>query len=339
MSTVTADGTENVMRWDRKSPGFLEAWYFTATHRRTGVGLWLRYTITSLIAGDPYCELWGFFFDPEGKRTFSGKARYGIDVLGSGPGRDDGALVRIGHAWLTENHLEGAIDNDERTLSWSLDFAPSDRCFQHLPPQVRSRVERRISTVCAPNLDVPVTGSVTLDGEILNFDGEPGHQGHRWGRRNSSTWAWTHCAVFEGSDDAVFEGVAARSGLGPIPIPTMTFLYLSLNGEDIAFNDLRGALRAKSRYELPTWAFTAHNDQYRIIGAARSSIDRIVQVRYTDPDGTLRHCANTEIGDLAIEVYRRDGALWRHSTSLTSLRGAHLEFGRREPFVELPVSV
>lgn len=338
MSLFTADGTENRMRWDRSSSGFMEVWYVTANHRPSGTGAWFRYTITAPVAGAPYCELWGFCFDPEGKRSFAHKERFPIDRLGAPNGRDDGALVRIGDAWLSENHLEGRLDKNGRTLEWSLDFEPAERCFQHLPAPLRNRIERRVSTVCSPNLSVPFSGTVTLDGEPMTFDREPGCQSHRWGRKHSLSWAWAHCSLFA-EEDALFEGVAARASFGPIPAPTTAFLYLSFRGQDLAFNELKWALRAKTNYEMPTWSFSAHNDDFKIVGAARTPIDRLMQVSYTDPDGSARYCANSEIADLAIEVFTRDGGAWRHAGSLTALRTAHLEFGRRDPFVEIPIVV
>jgi hypothetical protein len=339
VGTFTYEGTENRMRWDRVSKSFMEAWYATFNHRDSGSGLWIRYTITSPRFGDPYCELWGFWFDPEAKRNFAGKERFSIDRLGSPNGRDDGALVRIGNSFLAENHLEGKLERDRRTFTWSLEFDPAPGCFQHLPPSLRARIEKRVSTVCAPNLAIRASGTVRVDGEVFMFENDHGYQGHRWGRRQPGSWAWIHCSSFDAGEMAVFEGLAVRSSIGPVPVPTMTFLYLMLEGEEIAFNDLKWALRARSSYEMPTWAFTAFNDDYKIAGAGRVSIDRLMQVTYTDPDGSLRYCANSEIADLAVELYKRDGSQWRHAKGLTALRTAHLEFGRREPFVELPIVV
>ena len=336
MSSFTTDGTENRMRWDRRSTGFMEVWYATAIHRDSGCGVWLRYTLTAPEAGDPFCELWGFVFDPDGKRNFANKKRFPIDRLGAPNGRDDGALVRIGDAWLSETHLEGSLENDRRSLEWSIDIEPADRCFHHLPPQMRRRAERSVSTVCSPNLSVPFVGSVVLDGEALSFDGEHGCQSHRWGKKHSLTWAWAHCSDFE-QGDAVLEGVAAKAPLGPIR-PTTTFLYLRYKENDLEFNELRWALTAKSRYALPTWAFTARTEDWKIVGAVRGSIGDFVQVAYMDPDGSPRYCANSEIGDAAIEVYRRSANRWIHDGSLTSRGKAHLEFGAQRPFDELPVA-
>ena len=246
-------------------------------------------------------------------------------------------MVRIGDAWLSESHLEGELsDEDGKTLTWSLDFTPAPATYQHIPPALRKRVEKRVSVVCSPNLSVPFTGTVSTDSHTLSFSGERGCQSHRWGRRHSQTWAWAHCSSFE-SGDALFEGVAARTRFGPFPSPTITLLYLENAGEKLVFTEPKWALRARSRYEMPTWAFTAHNDAWRIAGAARSGIDRLVQVRYEDPDGSERYCANSEISDLAIEIYGKTSLGWKHARSLTALRNAHLEFGREVPYPELPV--
>ena len=69
MTALTSDGTENQMRWDGRKRPFIEVWYATLNHARTGAGIWLRYTITSPAGGDPYSELWALFFDAESKRS------------------------------------------------------------------------------------------------------------------------------------------------------------------------------------------------------------------------------------------------------------------------------
>lgn len=338
MSVFTNDGTENRMMWDRRETGFMEVWYATLNHPATGSGVWLRYTLTSPTASAPYCELWGFLFDGSGARSFAGKERYDIDRLGVSNGRDDGALVRIADAWLSENHLDGALSANDRSLAWSLDFAPANRCFQHLPEKVRKRVERRVSTVCSPNLSVPFSGTVTVDDHVLSFDGAPGCQSHRWGKKHSLSWAWAHCSVWEEGRDAVFEGVAAQASLGPIPAPKTTFLFLDYDGEEIAFNMLKWALRARGKYELPEWTFTARTDRWKISGVARASKDNMFQVTYSDPDGAKRYCANSEIADLTIEVMARSGSAWRRHGSLVATGTAHLEFGRKERFADIPVA-
>lgn len=334
MGSFTTWGTENEMRWTPGSARIMEAWYVTITDRASGWGFWFRYTISVPDRGDPYCDLWAFAFDPEGRHTFAGKKRSSVAAL-----TREGVNVGIGSAWLTDDHLNGEVIAGDRRLSWSIDFVPAKRTFHHLPELLRSRIEKRVSTVCAPNLGVSFNGRIELDGRELILDDARGQQGHRWGRKHASTWSWAHCSLFDGSPDAVFEGLSAKAALGPLPGPTLTFIYLGLDGEDIVLNDLKTGLRARSDYVLPAWVFTSRDGHWQVVGSARAHPDRLVQVTYTDPDGAHRYCANSEIASLALEVYRREGAVWRHHRSLTSTGGAHLEFGRRQPFDELPISL
>ena len=316
----------------------MEVWYATITHRESQTGLWFRYTLTSPSAGAPYCELWAFAFGQDGV-TFAGKNRYPIDRLGSSNGRDDGALVRIGDSWLSERHLEGEVTDGGRSLAWSLDLEPAEACFQHLPESIRNRIAKRVSTVCSPNLSVPFSGTVKLDDRIIELDGDVGCQSHRWGKRHSTTWAWVHCGEFDSEEGAVFEGVAAQAPLGGLPAPTMTFVYLSHGDREYAFNALKWAMRARSHYEMPTWAFTAKNATHKIVGAARARVDRMVQVTYEDPDSSKRYCANSEVADLALELFEKTASGWKHIHSFTASKNAHLEFGRPQPFGELPIAL
>lgn len=337
MAAFTSNGTENRMRWDRRSRGFAEAWYATLLDARAGVSAWLRYTITAPQDGEPFCELWGTLFEPERGATFAARRRLPIDHLGAGIGRDDGALVRIGDAWLSENHLEGAVDDGRDGLAWSLDLEVADATYQHVPGALRGYAERLTSVLCSPNLDVAFSGTLKLGDRVIEIDAARGCQSHRWGRRHPASWAWAHCGSFQERDDVVLEALAARPAGG---LPTLTSLYLGYGDERLVFNqDLRAVLRAKSRYEMPTWAFTAVNERYRVVGAARANIGRLIQCRYDEPDGSVCHCVNSGVADLAVELYRLRDGVPVHETSLTSLRGAQLEFGRREPFPELPVTL
>lgn len=327
------------MMWDRTSRGFMEVWYATLNHPESGIGVWLRYTITAPTGSSdpPYCELWGFVFDPEERSSFAGKQTYTIDRLGVANGRDDGAIVRIGDAWVSENHLDGSITQDETALTWSLDFQPAQRCFHHLPEQIRDRIAGRVSTVCSPNMAVPFSGTVTIGDRKLDFDGGRGSQSHRWGARHSLSWTWAHCSDWD-EGEAIFEGLSAQAALGPLPAPKTTFVFLRYEGEDIAFNELKWALRARSTYELPVWSFTAQADRWKIHGTASTSPKRMVQVTYRDPDGSARYCANSEISDFALHVFHKEAGEWVHRQTLNASGTAHLEFGRQTPFPEVPLA-
>ncbi|HEX2293771.1 MAG TPA: hypothetical protein VHN37_00500 [Actinomycetota bacterium] len=330
----TETGTENAMVWNRRAAPFMEVWYATVTHRGRGSGLWVRYTLTSPRDGEPSCALWACYFDRDGKRSFAGRNDYSTDMLAHVPGRDDGAVMRVGDAWMTETHLEGRVTAGDRAMEWSLDVDPASRCYHHLPGPLRRRAAQRFSTVCSPNLDVPFSGTVTVDGEVVEYEGEPGQQSHRWGRRHPQSWAWLHCASWDGPTDAVVEAVTARAARG---LPALTFPYMTYRAEDVVFP----AWFVHGRVELPAWSFTASHAEWRIVATARLPLDRSVQVRYDDPGGGTRYCANSEVADLTIDVFRSvpfPRRSWRYVETLVSTGGAHFEIGRPEPFPELPVA-
>ena len=64
----------------------------------------------------------------------------------------------------------------------------------------------------------------------------------------------------------------------------------------------------------------------------------MVQVTYEDPDGSKRYCANSEVADLAIQVFAKSDRTWKPSGSLIADGTAHLEFGRETPFQNVPVA-
>ena len=165
--------------------------------------------------------------------------------------------------------------------------------------------------MCSPNMVVPFSGTVSVDGRKLSFDRAPGSQSHRWGARHSLSWTWALCATWE-EGEGVFEGLAAQAALGPLAAPKSTFVFLHYDGQDIAFNELKWALRARSEYELSVWSFNARTDRWKIAGMAAASSERMVQVTYEDPDGSKRHCANSDISDLFIHVFQRREGRWTY---------------------------
>ena len=57
----------NVLQWDG-SPGHYEVYYLSATDPRSGLGLWLRYTMRAPLQGPPECALWFMAMDRDGSR-------------------------------------------------------------------------------------------------------------------------------------------------------------------------------------------------------------------------------------------------------------------------------
>jgi hypothetical protein len=83
----------------------------------------------------------------------------------------------------------------------------------------------------------------------------------------------------------------------------------------------------------PSWHFAAQDARLSLDGVVQVSTDQMVQVQYSEPDGSLHHCINSEVASIDLRVRTRmfPGAPWRPETTLTSKAGASLEFCGRAP--------
>ena len=93
--------------------------------------------------------------------------------------------VRIGDAELTPHGARGALAGDGHEVSWDLRWLPAARTHRHLPRVMYRRGGLGDTTVLTPNLDVPLRGSITVDGTTHTLTGDPGGQTHLWGRNHA----------------------------------------------------------------------------------------------------------------------------------------------------------
>jgi hypothetical protein len=89
-----------------------------------------------------------------------------------------------------------------------------------------------------------------------------------------------------------------------------------------------------------TWStgrvvFAAWSPSVKLEGELTCSPDHMITAPYVDPDGTAVYCANTEVGDARLTVWRRSGLGWREVRTLTAHRRAHFEVGGRTPDPEV----
>ena len=78
------------------------------------------------------------------------------------------------------------------------------------------------------------------------------------------------------------------------------------------------------------YRFRAWRPTVRLEGEFSARPDDMVVAHYHDPDGEASYCSNTEIGDLRITVFRREGTRWKESARLVAPRRGHFEVGARE---------
>ena len=326
----TASAADNVRRWDGHKRGHYEVWYLTCNHAASQTGYWIRYTLESPYdgVGEPYAQLWFAQFDArDPSRTFGINRKFPI---GSMTATADPFSVAIAGNRLAHDRARGAIAGDGHDARWDLRWTPSPRTHRHLPDVMYAKGGVGETTVLSPNLDVSLVGSITVDGRTLTFDGEPGGQTHLWGRKHAHAWAWGHCNAFDGRPGAAFEALTVRLHRRGVTLPPLTILGLYLDGEALLFNQFRHTAVNRGEFGTGFYRFSAWRPTVRLEGEFSARPDDMVVAPYHDPDGAPSFCANTEIGDLRITVWRRDGASWREAARLAAPRRGHFEVGARE---------
>lgn len=318
MTTMTTEPL-NHRHWHR--PGTYEVWYLTWNHPGTDQGFWLRYLSEAPVSGPARGELWFARFDPrDPRRTF------GIHTHLPAPvDREQPFAVTIGDAQLGHDHAVGSFAD----VAWDLHWEPASQAIRHLPDLTYTKYGNLgVTSVVSPNPRVPLSGSVTIGGETLTFDRVVAGQTHVWGQRHATVWTWGRCAEFAGAPGAVLELIGVHQHRG-VQLPRMLWLALDLDGEQHRFTQFRHIVKNRWRGTSTRIEFAAWSPTVRVEGELSCAPEDMVLAPYLDPDGTEVFCANTEIGDAHVRVFRRGGLAWREQRVLVGTRRAHFEVGGR----------
>lgn len=330
---------DNVRRWDGHSPGHHEVWYLTLNHRASQTGTWIRYTLEAPLAGDARAELWFAQFDarrPE--KTFGIHRAFPISEMVA---ETDPFALSIAGALLRHDRARGELAGGGHRAAWDLSWTPAPRTHRQLPALFYRTFGKRgslgDSTVLSPNLDVSMQGWIEVDGRRLDLDGEPGGQTHLWGRKRAHAWAWGRATAFEARPGAAIETLTARLRKRGRVSPPLTVLSLVLDGEELRFNRLRDLPWSRGRFGTGFYRFAAAGPLARVEGEFSSRPEDMLMAEYQDPDGEPTFCANTEIGDLRVSLFRRSRPFgrWREAAILSAPRTAHFEVAsrRRDPAI------
>jgi hypothetical protein len=328
---VHVTARDNVLLWDHHQTGHYEVWYVTFNHPATRTGFWIRYTIEAPISGAAYAQLWFAFFDgKDPSKTFGVNQRFPITDLAdaAAPFR-----IAIGGAELGHDHAKGAIAGDGHTARWDITWLPAPSTHHHLPEIAYRPSFPATTRVVSPNLDVPIRGTVVVDGRTYTFEGAPGGQTHLWGKKHAHAWAWGHCNAFEGRRGAALEILSVQLKRRGLVTPPMTLVTLYLDGETFKLTEFQHTLVNRGSFGTGRFAFRARGTDVKIAGEFRCRPDDMVLTEYHDPDGEASFCANTEVADLDLTVHRRSSLLgrWAEQARLSAAQSGHFEVAGRAP--------
>ena len=318
---------DNHRRWPDGTRGAYEVWYTTWNHPGTDQGFWLRFITEAPVEGPFRGELWFARFDPtRPERTFGLHRPFPTVRSSEAP-----FLVEIGGAQIGNDHSFGQLSGDGHDIKWDLRWDPAPQTSRFLPDVMYARNGLGETTAHSPNPRVHLSGHLVVDGERLDFDRAIAGQTHLWGKKHAFSWAWGRCAEFAGAPDAILEITAVKLQRRGVMLPKMTLVSLELDGESYRLNQFRHVTVNRASWRTGHVEFTAWSPTVKIVGTLSCTPDQLVTAPYEDPDGTRVYCANTEIGDAVVTVYKRDGLRWREHRRLDGRRRAHFETGAREP--------
>jgi hypothetical protein len=299
-------------RW-RGQPHRLEVWYASATDVATGMGLWLHYELVAPADGDAYVHGWIAAFPTDAPPT----------VVRFGPER----VLDVGDDWirgesfgLGPQRLYGIVGDTSWDLSRRSDESP-------LWTMTRSAWQREIlpssQVVLAPK--ARLQGSVRIDGIERAIDAV-GNLSHIYGHGNAQRWAWLHADLDDDTSLEIISAVGRRPAMRRLP--PVSFVQLRHGGRDWPRNPLAAAPLFRARLGTSTWSVRGIVGTHRLSVTVTQPPDKCAHLDYTDPDGAMAVCTNTERADAEVRLER-----WAGRWSLErewSLRGtAHAERGDR----------
>jgi hypothetical protein len=331
MATITSAERDNCLRWDGRQAGFYEVYYLKVNDPLSGVGFWLRYTLTSPHAAQPRAEVWGVMFDPQLSHPVGFKTTHPVWHIGF---HHDTFRFSIADNVLTHGAAVGQADSATGTMDWDLSWQPNDTSVRYYGYDFLYKIGWPKTKALTPNTAIRMNGTITVGDRSFTLTDAPGQQGHLWGIQHAERWAWGHCGAFAEDPTAVFEGLTASPSGGR----EFSTFFMRLDGRDFHFNKAANLLWTPSLYEVDSWSFELEKDDYRFTGHVSAPIARFIGVTYLSCDDSVRICNNTMIADCRIDVGRRKpDRTWQPYKTLTCNGAAAFETVAREPNPRVPV--
>lgn len=292
------DLKKNSVMWDGEQEGFFEAFYIQCNDPVSGMAWWLRYSvmIPKKGRGLPYAAVLAVQFDPSGALgPIAMKHVYPVNHFHF---EKDRFILYIEDGFITNSHATGKIRHGDRSLSWDIQWVPSDECFLHYPEFLYG-TSFPTTKVTAPHWATTGSGFIRWnDGEFFLEDALI-HVGHLWGTSHAKKWAWAHSHGFTENESAVFEGLWAPI-LGPLGVSVCAF---KIDGVLNRFTSLGWKWPLKKFLRNNEWKFKLNNSKYKIDGLITVDPTHVAGVAYHDPLGSRRFCYNSKIATIRMDVH------------------------------------
>jgi len=288
--------------------GHYESFFVRANHPSKPQAFWIRYTIFSPRRRPEQAvgELWAVYFDGETGEHVAVKREVPYSRCHFSSSE---FMVGVDDAHMEPGKLAGSATSGAHHISWALSFRGDAEPLLLLPAaRYRSRFPKAKSLVSLPM--ATFDGFLFVNGRTIQVGEWVGSQNHNWGSRHTDHYAWGQVAGFDTHPQSFLEVTTAKVKLGPFWSPLLTLIVLRHQGQEIALNSMRQALRAKGSFEYFHWQFRSETRAWKVEGTIEAPRAAFVGLRYGNPPGGFKHCLNSKIArcELTLTNKKADGA-------------------------------
>ncbi len=320
----------NALRWDGRSPGHVEVFSLDVMDPDNQAAWWFLYTLDAPLDGEEHSTLWGAHFSARNEpERFALRTEFPARAFAT---QSDGFHIRVSKAELSRDRAKGGLRNPrapEHVLRWNLaldehadplQVYPSSRIYDKTDPPLK---------LLAPTPLSRANGVVEAGEERFTVRDGRAHQAHAWGRGRFQRWNKGFATLFREEPGAyvhAFQGIAeGKQGTGAVH-------YVDPDGEQLTFPKVKTVYREGSKREPGVWTFEAKRRGWRLSGRFSSSLQRMVGVRFEDPDGSQRYCHHAGMADATFELWRSRFGRKSLEKTLTSKRASSFEQGGGRAF-------
>lgn len=276
--------------------GHYESVYFVATHPHQPRALWVRTTVRKRPGQEPVGALWVTWFTEDGVRAAK------LDAL---PVTARGSDLTVGPATNGATGSAGHLAGEQLDAGWDLTFSATTagQPLEHLHPGFLYSVPFPRTKPTSPAPAVAISGTLRVDGDLVDLTGWTGMLGHNWGSQHAARWIWLRAASLGADGSGWLDAVLARIRIGPVLTPWTSVGALHLDG---VRHPLGGLLRRGTAVEL--------SDDGAVISLAGAGITvrteaqvplaSTVGWKYADPDGHAHEVVNSSVARTAVTVTR-----------------------------------
>jgi len=326
----------NYSRWILGTRGFYDNYSIKLKIPESNISFSLNYSLMSPYdLYDPHIKIWIIIqYQDEPLKNIALKDMY---PMKAGSFSSEMFFVKIGENILKSNKVKGEIKNDQNSISWNLDLNIEKESSLY-PLKYLFDFKYLKNKVATPGIISSFTGDIVIDDKTYKLDNTKGIETHFWGRKLPENWNWGQCIDFDNSDNTLFNAYLFKRNL-PLNFstPDISMFHLFYKGKDYYFNTPLSMILTQNDYHIGYWKFKTENTELKLIGAFEIEYKDFLAIKSSDVNHESLFSHATMFGKLVIDIYKKEGWVFRKIDTISTQKGAYIEFVHRykDPHVEL----